>query len=434
MAEISFDDLIPAGNLPKEEDKPEVDTLFDDLIPRETGPFDDLIPGRSKVRTRGSLIRRPPPDVEPFTPVANTASAAIESVKHLFTGPFGFTRDELGPLVAQNSKETEGVMGTVRAFNEVLVGGTAVGADIIMRTGIAPIVGGIAAAGQALTEITGNRTDGKRLVRDLNMLLLSVMAVSGTGGGGRFVPKGKLAQRPGALGTEAGGPSLTRMEASVRQRIAAVEGEFDLRPGMLEKEFTSNAQIAGELVPGRAPVKLVAGEKIGIKSDAALAEEAIDILKVEQNAMPGNLNLARINTSEDVKAILLEIEAGMQGFPLSRRGVISRTETMKLAENLGMTIEELLARRQGIAFNAEEATAANVLLLSSGENLMALARLTDESSEVSMAIWRKAVLRQALIMEQVSGIKAESGRALAAQAIGLTETATGRGILGIDSK
>ena len=90
-------------------------------------------------------------------------------------------------------------------------------------------------------------------------------------------------------------------------------------------------------------------------------------------------------------------------------------ETAKLASDLGMTVDDLLERRRGEAFN-EEALAARQILASSGEQLVTLARkaATADASPADVLAFRRALSVHTSIQAQVSGMTAEAGRALQA--------------------
>jgi hypothetical protein len=83
-----------------------------------------------------------------------------------------------------------------------------------------------------------------------------------------------------------------------------------------------------------------------------------------------------------------------------------------------MTVDDLLARRKGQAFSAEEAYAARAILAKSGNELVNIAKrirsLGDDPGSEALATFRKALVRHAAIQEQVSGMTAEAGRALSA--------------------
>ncbi len=102
----------------------------------------------------------------------------------------------------------------------------------------------------------------------------------------------------------------------------------------------------------------------------------------------------------------------------ARRGEIAHEETRKLADDLGMTEAELLSRRKGQAFNAEEATAARDILNTSAKRLVEQQKKAVESgSDADLVNFRLALSRHATIQAEVSGVASEAGRALSAHRI-----------------
>jgi len=130
----------------------------------------------------------------------------------------------------------------------------------------------------------------------------------------------------------------------------------------------------------------------------------------------GNINLANIESAGDIRRLLQNVESRFGGFDAARRGVVTHAETRALADELGMTADDLLRRRRGQALNAEQALAARQLMARSADEVLALAsRATGpDASEVSRAAFSQALLRHAAIHEQVVGATAEMGRAFGA--------------------
>jgi len=128
----------------------------------------------------------------------------------------------------------------------------------------------------------------------------------------------------------------------------------------------------------------------------------------------GNIDLGKLDTPQDIRRALAVTDVRMAGFDPARRGRISHAETASLADELGMTADNLLKRRQGQAFNAEQALAARQILAKSGNELVNFARRVGDGAngEEDLAAFRAAWLRHAAIQEQVSGMTAEAGRAL----------------------
>lgn len=126
-----------------------------------------------------------------------------------------------------------------------------------------------------------------------------------------------------------------------------------------------------------------------------------------------NINLANLNTTEDVSTLIDEVaRADAPNINDARRQKITNQDLPKLADDLGMTVEDLLARRQGSAFNAEQILAARKILVASGENLVKLAGAAKNGSEMDLALFRRAMGQHRAIQAQVSGMTAEAGRAL----------------------
>ena len=127
----------------------------------------------------------------------------------------------------------------------------------------------------------------------------------------------------------------------------------------------------------------------------------------------GNINLKKLNTTDDIKDLLRKVSNEMGGFIAERRGVRSHQMTKDLAFEMGMTEAELLKRQTGDAWNAESLEAARMILLKSAESVLAMAetaKTTDSLSVLAEVI--KKYNRHRAIQEQVAGLKAEAGRSL----------------------
>lgn len=126
----------------------------------------------------------------------------------------------------------------------------------------------------------------------------------------------------------------------------------------------------------------------------------------------GNIDVSKLETRGDIRRALQQTEKLFGGFDAVRRGKMSHGETAALADELGMRVDDLLKRRQGQAFNAEEALAARRILARSGDELVALANRAKGGSEDDLLAFQRGMLRHAAIQEQVTGMTSEAGRAL----------------------
>lgn len=222
------------------------------------------------------------------------------------------------------------------------------------------------------------------------------------------VPPGKLLE---AIKKDKGNPTFLRLRRAVEEQLGLeAAGELPpivktlgIEPGTPPEAFRAIEADFPELAgtpeaPPRPPVAPAAAPA----AQAPLPSRAI------------NINLARLETADDVKRLIAEVgEANRPAIQEARRGTITHLETERLADTLGLTTEKLLERRRGAAFNAEEALASRRLLVESAENVWTLARVAREvGSDEALARVAEAMGRHVGIQKQVSGATAEAGRAL----------------------
>lgn len=127
-----------------------------------------------------------------------------------------------------------------------------------------------------------------------------------------------------------------------------------------------------------------------------------------------NINLAKLDTTDDIKRAIDETAKLFGGeIDIARRGVQTNEATAALASDMGLTVEKLLSRQPGGAFNAETALAARRILASSASQLVDLAKkAADNGGDRELMAFRRAMVVHKAIQEQVSGLTAEAGRAL----------------------
>lgn len=181
-----------------------------------------------------------------------------------------------------------------------------------------------------------------------------------------------------------------------------------------------------QLPPGDAGAdELVGGYgKVSIKpTTVEVREEVKDAAgavttQVKQVPLEGQdvyINFARIDAPDDVKSVMQEIaDVNKVRISEAQRGKITQAETEKLADDLGMTVTDLLARRKGQPFNAEQAVAARQLWAASGEKLIELAKKAESpnASPIEMYEFRKMMAVHAAIQDEVLGARTEIARAL----------------------
>lgn len=224
-------------------------------------------------------------------------------------------------------------------------------------------------------------------------------------------------EEAGRFGTELvamlpmGGVGLTtRMAGMVEQRTAKEAAELK---GLAEAIGFSDKplmEIAPVIDAGAAKVLAETGERVATETVGSAST-----LRVPIGDRAGNVNLSRIETPDDVKAVITSVADAFKGnIDEARRGVQTNLETAALADTLGMTPQKLMSRRRGQAFSAEEAYAARNLLVSSADNLTGLAKKASGpmASEADVFAFRKAMSTHYAIQTQVQAMTAEAGRAL----------------------
>lgn len=149
------------------------------------------------------------------------------------------------------------------------------------------------------------------------------------------------------------------------------------------------------------------------------------IIRTQKNkdapaAKPGDfetyINFARIDEPEQVKFTIGKMAEAMKGsVDEARRGKITQEATQKMADDLGMTVADLLERRKGQPLNAEEALAARQLWAASGEKLLLAAKKAagPNAGELDQFAFRRSMAVHAAIQNEVIGARTETARALA---------------------
>ncbi|MCK5611779.1 hypothetical protein KAR91_58460 [Candidatus Pacearchaeota archaeon] len=132
-----------------------------------------------------------------------------------------------------------------------------------------------------------------------------------------------------------------------------------------------------------------------------------------------SVNLERVGADYSTKKMILDTADRYKGLiDEVSRGKITHETTRQMADDLGMTEKQLLKRRKGRAFNAEEALAARDILNTSAGNLVKLQqKIVADPTEENLALFKMAMERHAAVQAEVSGVATEAGRALSAHRI-----------------
>jgi len=241
------------------------------------------------------------------------------------------------------------------------------------------------------------------------------------------------------------GPSLIQVvkeNGGIKPSLAfskEVQKEIQIRtPGIVRKDAPMALDEMAEFLKRERP-------QFGIETAAELEEALRGRLAPDRRAMrvimgaedppprAGNINLERLGTIDDIKRAIAEVADRNKGtLDEARRGTITHVETARLADELGLTPEKLLRRKEGKAFNAEELLASRQILVQSAEDVWRMAQAARGGGEAATIDLLHAYQRHLTIQKQVGGATAEAGRALSAQRIAaMSEPARARALTSI---
>lgn len=180
-----------------------------------------------------------------------------------------------------------------------------------------------------------------------------------------------------------------------------------------------------------APLVTRAGEKLRASTtatdtftaDGALTGMAAEaVTKTTPPVLPKEpvgetfINFARINTGDDIKAVLKDLADSFPGeIGKAQRGVRSNVETVSAASGKYDEVwTGLLERGAGkLGFNAEQQFAMRQMWTSSGEKLLETARLAEGAPTAeNLLSFRKMLTIHNLVQNQAMAVRTETARAL----------------------
>ena len=218
-------------------------------------------------------------------------------------------------------------------------------------------------------------------------------------------------------------------EARAAPRIAEVAAEVTPPPApRVRAPKVEPVVIAEDIAPAPIPKPIVAaapdfaptGPTIPVTQEnvARAAKTLENMAAPVEDVAPiadkiGNINVSKLDATDDVKRLIDEVSQSNDAFIEARRGVMSIDEINNLADKV--ELEDIIGRRIGQPLNAEQTTAARRAVVASAEDLFNTAReyaATGDQNLRTKAL--EAVMRQAAFQEQLAGSTAELGRAMRA--------------------
>ena len=210
-------------------------------------------------------------------------------------------------------------------------------------------------------------------------------------------------------------------DARLEKELEISEQENLLRSASREEEI-AQAQFDTRSPTLSESIDLQTSVPRAIREQEALRLQPKDGLQkqiAEQPTMAGNINLEKLDAPTDVKQMIKDVADDNNMFLDARQNVVrfgTEGENLKaLADETGLTIEKLLQREKGEAFNFATAYAARVINAQSAKELVELAKKAESvsASQIDLINFENALAKHAAIQEQIAGITAEAGRALA---------------------
>lgn len=214
----------------------------------------------------------------------------------------------------------------------------------------------------------------------------------------------------GALG------DIKKAEQLIDSKVTElIQVDPSLGKAVARKKAIEELRQAGRIVTavrkGQPKKTGITAEKLE-NSMQELATKDLDIAAPTEKYV-GNININRIDTTDKIKNLIdLNTQQFKDQFLEARRGVRTWEETEKAAKQY--TLEDLLGRQPGQAYNAEQSLNARVLQVSSAENIQTMAEKikTGSATDNDKLEFMQAFGLHYAIMEQVAGVTAEAGRTL----------------------
>lgn len=236
----------------------------------------------------------------------------------------------------------------------------------------------------------------------------------------------------GAL-TDTVGQAVRALRAArqVREEARAAARAEGLQVDPTLEATQANAE--GEAL--QAAVRQALGNPEGprFRARAAGAVDAVEVARAPDAANVFDINLARIDTPEDVRQTIAGMADRFRGdVDLARRGQRSWEQSMEASGKVDW-VQSMAERLTGQAMNAEEVLAYRQALNSSATRVLELARAVAGSDGVSRTpaeqlaaqyVFRRATATHQAIQTEFMGARAEAGRALNAFRIPVGAPAT----------
>ena len=251
-----------------------------------------------------------------------------------------------------------------------------------------------------------------------------------TGVGSLFLAKGLLEGKPAAREKTARITDSSTTEGVRTHNDADPSSAPDIR--IVDSSAAAHEHLANDtILPPRTEARVTGPTDIAafrnrsarvvsdthiptVSQDDILAHGIANIVNNSSELRNAGVDVATIKTERDIDAALMRasdvIKSNLDPRAYTR---LSFEVQKQLAADLGMSVEDLLARRQGQAFNTEESLAARALLNQSAKHVIDLAKTAAQSGDTTdISDATTALATHKAIQEKAAAVRAEAGRAL----------------------
>jgi len=182
-----------------------------------------------------------------------------------------------------------------------------------------------------------------------------------------------------------------------------------------------DAPFIGRATPGEKKLAQAEAEVRAKLKSEGLDGDALDPddfrAMVDLEASSIDVNWDHINSADDVKELMQQsTDAFAESVDVSRRHIRTNEATEEAADMLGLSVEDVLARRKGKAMNAEESVAFRKVWGAAADKLNELAEkasgLNGPATDLDQVKFRQMLSIFHAINKEVLGARAEAGRAL----------------------
>jgi len=228
---------------------------------------------------------------------------------------------------------------------------------------------------------------------------------------------------PAPRTAEGADPALPRASEGVPVDAPAPAPRARTDAALLEENVRISPEVdRGVLVAARALVRSEeeVAQRVGDPATPARLDAAAEAAP-EVDELPFTINFDRIETTEDVDKLLVDINRIFsEEVDVARRGKRSNEATVEAALDGDTSIDEILQGVPGQAYNAEQITRIRMIHTAAAEKLEALARAASQNAGPNEQYrFAKMLATFQAINKVFMGARAEAGRTL--QSLGIRQ-------------